>query len=111
MTACCGINCLECGAFLATRENDDEKRAEVAKLWSKQFNVEIKPADINCEGCLSDSPNIFSHCKVCEIRSCCKDKNITNCAFCDDYYCEKLEMLFNMAPDVKHRLDELRISL
>ncbi len=111
MIAYCGINCLECGAFQATQKNDDEKRAEVAQLWSKQFNVSINPADINCEGCISGGDNIFSHCKVCEIRSCCKEQDIANCAFCDDYSCEKLEMVFNMAPDVKRRLDGLRINL
>lgn len=111
MLACCGIDCLECGAYLATINNDEEQRKEVAELWSKQFDADIKPADINCEGCLSDSGNIFSHCRVCEIRSCCGEKGLVSCAQCDDYSCEKLEFLFNMAPDVKQRLDEIRMSL
>lgn len=53
MIAFCGLLCNECGAFIATRDDDDEKRAEVAETWSKQFNADIKPQDVNCDGCLS----------------------------------------------------------
>jgi hypothetical protein len=48
--AVCGLDCHQYGAFLATQENNDQKRAEVAQEWSKLFKVEIKPEDINCEG-------------------------------------------------------------
>ena len=36
------LDCHECGAFLATQENDDQKRAEVAQKWSRLFKVEVK---------------------------------------------------------------------
>ena len=111
MIAFCGLVCHECGAFLATQNNDDEKRSEVAKLWSKQFNVHIKRADINCDGCHSDGENIFGHCKVCEIRKCGKEKSVDNCAHCDEYSCEKLGLFFDMAPDAKKRLDEIKSKL
>lgn len=58
--AFCGLDCNECGAFLATRENNDQKRAEVAQEWSRLFKVEVKPEDINCEGCLSDGGRLFN---------------------------------------------------
>ena len=106
--AICGLPCHECGAFLATRNDDNEKRVEVAKLWSKQYNVDIKPEDINCDGCLTDGEYIFNYCKVCEIRKCGKEKGIMNCAYCDEYACEKLEKFFQMAPDSRKRLDEIR---
>ncbi len=111
MIAICGITCHECGAFLATKTNDDEKRAEVAQLWSKEFKADIKPEDINCEGCLSDSGNLFSHPKICEIRKCGKEKNVDNCAYCSDYVCEKLEKFFEMVPDAKKRLDGIKAKL
>jgi hypothetical protein len=109
--AFCGITCHECGAFLATRDDSDEKRAEVAQLWSKEFKADIKPEDINCEGCISDGENLFSHTKVCEIRKCGKEKDIANCAYCSDYACEKLEKFFEMVPDAKKRLDGIRAKL
>jgi hypothetical protein len=31
MIAFCGLDCYECGAFLATKENDDQKRVKVAQ--------------------------------------------------------------------------------
>lgn len=111
MLACCGIDCLECEAYLATKYDDNEKRAQVAEQWSKQFKADIKPSDINCEGCLSKNGIIFSHCKVCEIRNCCQVKKIENCAYCDDFGCKKTEMLFSMVPDAKNRLDKLRAGL
>ena len=111
MIAFCGLDCQSCGAFLATKENDDKKRSEVALLWSKQFNAVINAADINCNGCHSDGDIIFNHCKVCEIRKCGKAKQIDNCAYCDEYSCVKLEMLLNMIPDAKNRLDEIKSRL
>ena len=53
MMVLCGLDCYGCGAFWATKENNDHKRAEVAQEWSKLFKVEIKSEDINCDGCLS----------------------------------------------------------
>ncbi len=106
--AFCGIDCSECGAFIATKNNNDEKRAEVAKMWSKQYNTDIKPEDINCDGCRSDGGLIFNYCTVCEIRKCGKEKSVTNCAYCDEYACDKLEGFFKMVPDSKKRLDEIR---
>ncbi|NIO48420.1 MAG: DUF3795 domain-containing protein [Candidatus Aminicenantes bacterium] len=111
MIAFCGITCHECGAFLATRDNDDAKRAEVAQLWSKEFKTDFKPEDINCEGCLSDGGDLFSYTKTCEIRKCGKEKNVVNCAYCSDYVCEKLEKFFEMVPDAKTRLDEIKAKL
>jgi hypothetical protein len=111
MIAICGIPCHECGAFLATRDGDDEKRAEVAQLWSKEYKSDIKPEDINCEGCLSVSGNLFNYSKTCEIRKCGNEKGVVNCAHCNDYACEKLEKFFEMVPDAKKRLDGIRAKL
>ena len=61
MIGVCGLGCHECGAFLATKENDEQKRAEVAQEWSKLFEVEIKPEDINCNGCQSIGGRIFNY--------------------------------------------------
>ena len=109
--AFCGITCHECGAFLATRDDNDEKRAEVAQLWSKEFKADLKPEDINCEGCLSDGENLFNHTKTCEIRKCGREKGVVNCAHCSDYTCEKIEKFFEMVPDAKKRLDGIRAKL
>jgi hypothetical protein len=111
MIAFCGLNCKTCGAFLATRDNDDQKRAKVAQLWSKEFKTDINPEDINCEGCLAEGENLFNYTKVCEIRKCGKEKGVVNCAHCRDFACEKLEQFFKMAPYAKKQLEKLRAKL
>jgi len=105
--ACCGLDCSQCGAYIATKNNDDSKRAEVAAQWSAMYKTELKPEDINCNGCLSEGQK-FSYCNVCEIRKCCVGKEIENCAGCEMYTCGKLEDFFKLAPDARTALDNLR---
>ena len=83
----------------------------MAELWSKEYGAEIKAEDINCESCLSDSENVFSHPKVCEIRKCGKEKGVVNCAYCAEYVCEQLQKFFEMVPDAKKRLDQVKAGL
>ncbi len=111
MIAFCGLACHDCPALLATKANDDDKRTEVAQLWSKQFNADIKPEQINCDGCQSDSGRLFFHCQNCEIKKCGMEKKVENCAHCSDYSCEKLNGIFNMMPEAKKQLDEIRATL
>ena len=110
MIAICGLRCHECGAFKATRDDDDARRAEVAKMWSEMFEAEIKPSDINCEGCRSDGV-LFQHCTVCEIRKCGVGKGVVNCAHCEEYACAKLEQFFEMVPECRTQLDGIKREL
>jgi len=110
MIAVCGMNCHECGASLAAKESNDQKRTKVAQDWSKRFKVEVNPKDINCDGCQSDGGRIFNYCKVCEIRKCGKEKGLKNCGYCRDYPCRKLDFILTNAPDAKKRLDEINSS-
>ena len=75
MVAYCGIVCSECPALLATQEDDDAKRKKVAEAWSKQFNMPVKPEDVNCDGCMSDSKRIVAYCNICGIRKCAREKD------------------------------------
>lgn len=110
--AFCGIICSDCPAFLATHNDDDDARKKTAELWAKQFNVDLKPEDINCKGgCPSEGENVFSYCKVCQIRKCGQDKGLQNCAHCEEYVCEKLGDFFNHAPGPKDVLDGIRANL
>ncbi|MFH1961488.1 MAG: DUF3795 domain-containing protein [bacterium] len=108
MIGFCGIVCTECPTFLATQKDDDDERRKVAEMWSKQYNMDIPPEHINCDGCLSESERLFGHCKVCEVRKCGQEKSLKNCAYCDEYACEKLNKFFEMAPNAKTTLEEIR---
>lgn len=111
MIAFCGLTCTECPAFIATQKDDDKEREKVAKVWSKEYKCDMKPEDINCDGCLVESNRLFSHCKVCEIRKCGQEKEVKNCAYCDDYACEILNEVLNDVPKAKIALEEIRKNL
>ena len=111
MMAFCGLDCYACDAFIATKNNDDNKRAEVARQWSELNHADIKPEDIHCDGCLSEGGNLFHYCTICEIRKCGLEKGIETCAHCPDYSCEKLDQFFQSAPpECKTQLDTIRHS-
>jgi hypothetical protein len=111
MIAYCGLVCTDCPAFIATQKDDDEERKKVAEKWNKEFNAGVKPEDINCDGCLAKSDRLIGFCQQCEIRKCGQETGVVNCAYCDDYGCEKLTKFFNMAPIAKTNLDEIRKNL
>lgn len=111
MISYCGISCSDCGAYKATKNNDDKKRREVARQWSVEYKADIGPEDINCEGCLSTGKRVFNHCNVCEIRKCGIERKVVNCAHCKDYACEKIERFFEMVPDNKKTLDEIKANI
>jgi hypothetical protein len=108
MIACCGLVCGTCDAFLATQNNDEKKKAAVARLWSEQFHMDLKPEDVACDGCQSEGSRLSGYCRICQLRVCARGKGIANCALCDDYACEKLKKFHAMAPEARERLNDLR---
>ena len=107
----CGLTCTECPAYQATQKDDDEERKRVAEMWSKQYGAEIKPEDINCDGCTVLDGKHFGYCSQCEIRACGLGRKIENCAHCPEYACEKLGKFFGMAPQAKETLDGIKAGL
>lgn len=110
IVAYCGIICSDCPTFKATKMDDDAERRRVAKLWTKQYGKEFKMEDINCDGCLTRGQRVFSYCNICEIRKCARERNVENCAYCEDYACKKLSKLFDEFKPAKEVLDEIRAS-
>ncbi len=110
IVAYCGIICSDCPAFKATKANDDGERQRVAEQWTEQYGKEFRVEDINCDGCLTEGPRTFSHCEVCEMRKCARERDVENCAHCDEYACERLSKLFNEYEPAKEVLDEIRAS-
>jgi hypothetical protein len=104
----CGIVCDVCPALKAKKENDDELRNKTAKEWSEIFKTPFKPEDINCDGCTESGQHIAYCESMCEIRQCAMSRNVTSCAKCEDYGCEKLTAFLKNVPDAKKKLEELR---
>jgi len=96
IVAYCGIICSDCPTFKATKMDDDAERRRVAKLWTEQYGKGFKMEDIDCDGCLTRGRRVFSYCNICEIRKCGRERNVENCAYCEDYACDKLSKLFEI---------------
>jgi len=111
MIAHCGLICTECPGFLATQADDDAQRAKVAEMWSQEYGGQVKPEDINCDGCLSETGPHIGHWDTCDTRKCAQEKGVENCAHCDYYACEYLSGVFGMAPEAKTTLDQIRAKL
>ena len=110
MIAYCGMDCSKCEGYLATKEDNDAKRKEVAEKWTIQYNTDIKPEQINCNGCKSDEIKFFFTESMCPIRKCNIEKSTSNCAECSEYKCEKLINFIEMAPPVGEALEALRAT-
>ncbi len=116
MIAYCGLTCHSCPIYLATREQDEEKRykmrVDIAQQIKKHYGQECKPEDVtDCDGCKIETERLFSGSKKCQIRKCARRKGVENCAYCDEYVCESLEKLFTTEPDAKKRLDKIKENL
>jgi len=111
LTAVCGLSCNECEAYIATQNNDDNARREVAEKWSVRYNADIKPENINCQGCMSDDDCKFMFCNYCEMRKCAVEKNYATCGHCPDYPCKIIAGFFTNAPEMKVALDKIKSGL
>jgi len=57
MIACCGLVCTECPTFFPTQNDDDEATARTTAFDKKTYGFDLKPEEINCDGCLSTRGN------------------------------------------------------
>jgi hypothetical protein len=108
--AYCGLICNDCPAYIATKEDNQIKRVELAKKWSSE-SYTLTPEDISCIGCTSKCGNVFKFCGGCEIRICGLEKEVSNCAYCKDYPCDKLDKPFEINPQNKELLDKIKLSI
>jgi hypothetical protein len=111
--AFCGLTCTGCPIHLATIEQDKTKkrmmRDSIAVQMARFYGTKPKVDDIDdCDGCTAETGRLFSGCSKCEIRKCAILQNVKNCAFCNDYACEKLDQIFQHEKRAKDKLDEIR---
>jgi len=87
MIGYCGYNCHLCAA----RSEDPAVRQKMVDGWRKFFGHENYTAEnVKCDGCLSDGKVADKQCKA---RPCAKERGIENCAYCDEFPCDKLKPL------------------
>lgn len=106
MISYCGLVCSECPAYVAKKDNDDERRIMTAKAWSCDAFI-VNPEDISCDGCLSVDGEMFKYCGECNIRECGTSKKVENCGACSDYGCDIIKFHTDRSPESKVILDEI----
>ena len=112
MIAYCGIICNECQAYIATQKNDEVEKKRLAELWSSE-DVPLVSEDINCDGCLPEGKRLTKFCYVCGIRKCAIEHEVENCAYCEEYSCEKLDKHIEKlrVPEAKETLDDIKRNI
>lgn len=106
LIACCGIDCENCDARMATIANDNELREKTAQKWSVMNNTsEITAATINCMGCRANGVK-FAYCSdYCEIRKCVKEKGFDTCGDCKEMdNCQIILPVLQNNPNAKENL-------
>lgn len=84
--AYCGLLCNECPLLIATRNNDQNARRELAKQCSSD-RCTFEPEDMNCQGCFKVDPAQSKMCSDCAIRACAVQKPVKHCAECGHFPC------------------------
>ena len=65
---------------------------KVVEAWSTEEEP-LRLEDVDCDGCTAGG-RLHSFCQVCDVRKCGLQREIENCAYCDEFICEKLEKLW-----------------
>ena len=109
--ATCGLVCTECPAFTGNYDKTQEEQDRMNADWPVKHV--FKTGDPPCEGCHVKDGRLIEFCADCEVRFCGFDKNVRNCAHCDEYPCEKLAKLWKAIRTsvAKSNLDDIRGSL
>ena len=110
LLAYCGLDCGQCQAYIATQANDIAKLTTLAGEW---FDGSSDHTIILCDGCqpIHSESRIMKWCSECPTRACAISRDLENCAYCDDYGCEKLLMVFSQSQEAKSNLDHIRSGL
>lgn len=115
MIAFCGLDCVGCLIYQATREPDANvrrsMRLEVVRRCRDLYGQDLTPEDVtDCDGCRAITGRLFSSCLKCEIRKCARQSQLDSCAFCPEYACEKLQNIFRLEPAARGQLEKIRES-
>ena len=91
----CGFRCDLCPAYKENIKSEEDKIL-VSKEWQRIFGFDIPPQDIECVGCNNEGKHADSNCPV---RPCVIEKKLKNCAYCDDFGCDKLKSRIDFLDD------------
>jgi hypothetical protein len=97
----CGYRCDLCAA----RSEDQAVRQKLVDGWRNYFGHQNYTAEnVRCDGCLSNGRLAD---KNCQARPCVMEKGIENCAYCDEFPCDKLKPLLCSREELVERFGEI----
>lgn len=98
----CGYRCDLCLAYRPNVESDPANQQKLSDGWHQYFGFRIPPAEIICDGCLSEGNVLID--KSCPVRPCAMEKELDTCAQCAEYVCRKLRERIVVFEEVKSRI-------
>ena len=107
MLAPCGIDCVQCDAYIATQTQDIALKQKLADAYKTNFGKEIALDDLDCDGCPAEGRHI-GFCAQCLIRACAFEKGFATCAECAQFPCEKGSFIWTDNSKSKATLEALR---
>ena len=99
----CGYRCDLCPAHETNIKSEADKQ-RMCDAWSKYCGLEVPPETIkSCSGCSAGGGD-----PTCTIRPCAIEKNLANCAHCEQFGCDKLEPKMNFVEqNVKVKMSDI----
>ena len=105
MIAFCGLNCEQCDANIATKNDDQALREKTAKLWAELNHAPILPEHINCDGCRVNGRKTVFCDSLCAIRQCALKKGVETCGDCSEMEgCPVVGAIHVNNPDARRNL-------
>jgi len=89
LAAVCGLYCGECNVYMASH-GDKELQKRIAVKVSETTGREVKPEEIQCEGCWG--PLEIHWTPDCKMLNCAKERGYRFCFQCEEFPCGKLVM-------------------
>ena len=87
MIGYCGYNCHLCAA----RSDNPAVRQKLVDGWHRIFgHQQYTVENVKCDGCLNNGRLADKECKV---RPCAIERGVQNCAYCEDFVCQKVSPL------------------
>lgn len=103
--ACCGLDCEQCDAYIATLHDDQALREKTAKLWAELNHAPILPEHIHCQGCRADGAKTVFCEQLCAVRRCALQRGVATCGDCPEMEsCPTVGAIFANAPQAKKNL-------
>ena len=108
----CSYTCpADCKFYIATFENDDEKKKVAFEIWKikERYGVDFDPETAICWKCKNTEKSLGVAARNCSVRSCAIEKGFDACIECDELTsCEK--DLWIRFPDFYKAVKEMQLK-